>query len=263
MSQDFISKNKQGWDLRTTVHVDSDFYDVEGFLKGKSTLNKPELELARDVKDKDLLHLQCHFGQDTMSWSRLGARCTGLDISAEAIHKAKDLNQQLGLNIRFIEEDVHKVGTLFDNEFDIVITSYGVLCWIHDLDIWAEGIARSLRKGGRFILVEFHPFLDITHDGKVSGHSSYFSSGDPVSGWTKGTYTDREANIEYFEYRWQNNISDVVTALIKAGLSIQAMKEYPYSPYRLFDGMEENEDGYWKFSANAQPCLYSLIAEKA
>lgn len=262
MKADYLEKNKEGWNLRTGVHVGSDFYNLEDFLKGKSTLHKPELDLLGNVAGQELLHLQCHFGMDTMSWARLGAKCTGLDISSEAITKARELNKLLSLDVNFIEDDVHNLANHFDNQFDTIITSYGVLCWLYDINIWAKSIAKSLKKGGRFVLVEFHPVLDIIFNGKVSGHSSYFSEGAPLAEWTQGTYTNPDSDIRYFEYRWQNNMGSVINALIDAGLSIKAMQEYPYSPYRLFEGMDVQEDGLWHSSQNSYPYLYSLIAEK-
>ena len=103
---DYLSTNKAAWDKRTQLHVKSKFYDVAAFKSGRSTLNRVELEQVGDVKGKSLLHLQCHFGLDTLSWSRLGATVTGVDLSAAAIDEAKSLSQALNINAHFIESDV-------------------------------------------------------------------------------------------------------------------------------------------------------------
>ena len=86
---DYININKQTWNNKTDVHIASDFYDMQGFWDGKSTLNSIELELLGDIADKKILHLQCHFGQDTMTFSRMGAKATGIDLSDKAIENIR------------------------------------------------------------------------------------------------------------------------------------------------------------------------------
>ncbi len=262
MKKDYIEKNKSGWNVRTEVHIDSKFYNVPDFKNGENTLHQPELKLLGDINGKSLLHLQCHFGLDTMTLARMGAMCTGVDISSKAIENAIEISKDIGVDVKFIEDDVHNIKKYFSNDFDVVLSSYGVLCWLYDLKIWADGIYSSLKKGGRFYLVEFHPFLDIILNGKVSGHKNYFSNGEPLAEWTEGTYTDSEAKIKYFEYRWQNNISDVINALISSGFKLIDMQEYPYSPYKLSDCMDMEKDGLYSSSSNNYPYLYSLVVEK-
>lgn len=260
MKSEYLEKNKKAWDLRTNIHVNSSFYGLNQFLEGKSTLNKPELDLLGDITKKNLLHLQCHFGLDTMSYSRMGAYCTGLDLSTDAIEKAKQLKSQLGLNTVFIADDVHNIDKLFNNQFDIVVTTYGVLCWLYDLPRWATGIKKSLKKNGRFILVDFHPMLDIFLDGTVSGHKRYFTKGKSHASWAKNTYADPSVTLEYLEYRWQHNIGDITNVLIDAGLTIESLLEYPYTPYNLFDDMDICQDGLWSSSKHFYPYLFSVTA---
>ncbi len=131
--EDYIKINKQTWNNKTEVHVASDFYDNDNFLKGKSTLNSIELNLLGDLKDKKILHLQCHFGQDSLSLSRMGAKVTGVDLSNKAIEKAEELNQLLNLNAKFICCNIYDLPNYLNEKFDIVFTSYGTIGWLPDL----------------------------------------------------------------------------------------------------------------------------------
>lgn len=117
----FFKVNKDTWNKKVSIHSKSEFYDVEGFKKGKTSLNAYELEEMGEVKGKTLLHLQCHFGLDTLSWSRLGAKCTGIDLSDEGIKQAKILNDELGLDATFIESNLYSVPKNVEGEFDIVL----------------------------------------------------------------------------------------------------------------------------------------------
>lgn len=136
----YLELNRKAWDKRTAIHVDSQFYDVAGFIRGKSSLNSIELEQVGDVNGKTLLHLQCHFGLDSLSWSRLGANVTGVDLSPIAIDHARDLPRQLGLKAEFIADDIYHFGSDNTRKFNNVFTSYGVLCWLPDLTRWAAVI---------------------------------------------------------------------------------------------------------------------------
>lgn len=265
MSLEATMQNKNSWDLRTSVHFNSNFYDVSGFLKGKCTLNQLERDLIPNLLGKRLLHLQCHFGLDTLSWSRLGAITTGVDFSKCAIKMAKKLSEITKIPARFIEADVQNLKPwITPCTYDVAITSYGVLCWIADLKSWACSIEHALNKGGRFILVEFHPILEVFYPGKISGSLRYFPNNQTVATRTQGTYTDPNASIEYIEYRWQHSISEIITALMNVGLSLVDFKEYPFSPYKVFPDLDSQVNGYWISSKNKDriPYLYSVIVEK-
>ena len=152
-----IEVNRRNWNERTPVHVASDFYDVEGFKAGRITLSDLEREGVGDARGRSLLHLQCHFGLDTLSWARLGARVTGVDLSDDAIATARRLNAELGLDARFIRANVFDLPEVLDEEFDVVYTAMGVLVWLPDLTAWARVVARHLKPGGLFYLLETHP----------------------------------------------------------------------------------------------------------
>ena len=150
-NQKYFKVNKVIWNRKVKEHAKGEMYNLEAFKEGKSSLMPYELEALGDVKGKSLLHLQCHFGQDTLSWSRMGAKCTGVDISDEGIKLAKQLNANLGLNAQFICYNVLDTVKNIKDTFDIVFTSYGVIGWLPDLKPWGKLIAEKLNKGGVFL----------------------------------------------------------------------------------------------------------------
>ena len=157
----FFEANRAHWAEVTPIHVQSAFYDVPAVKAGKGSLQRIEVDELGVVKGKTLLHLMCHFGLDTLSWARAGAVVTGVDFSTEALAVARGLAEELGIPARFIEANVYELPSVLDEQFDVVFTSYGILCWLPDLDSWAKVIARSLRPGGTFYIVEMHPTSDL------------------------------------------------------------------------------------------------------
>jgi SAM-dependent methyltransferase len=254
---DYFELNRIAWDLRVKTHVESAFYDLEGFLAGNTSLREIELRELADVAGKNLLHLQCHFGLDTLSWSRLGAKCTGVDISPVAIHQAKELAQQTSLDARFVCSDVYGFQRGADDPFDIVFTSYGALCCLPDLDRWAEVVSSNLAMGGSFYMVEFHPIHDL-----LVGYS-YFTTPMPDVE-AEGTYTENGADTVAEMANWSHPLSSVVNALVNAGIQIDRLNEFPFSPYNCFEGMEEREPGrfYIGHKGRDMPLVYSLSGKK-
>lgn len=254
---DYLNINKEAWNNRTKVHIKSKFYNIEAFKKGECSLNPIELQKLGDVKGKSLLHLQCHFGQDSLSWARLGANVTGVDISSEAINEANALKESLGLDATFIESDVCTFGQKNKQQFDIVFTSYGVLSWLENLNDWAQTIANALKTDGEFHLVEFHPFYDL-----LSGYSYFPKSTPDIE--QEGTYTENCDGTTSTIVTWSHSMSEVITALINAGLRIESFCEYPYSPYNCFEGLEFVPNlGYQMLHKGEQiPLLYSIKAKK-
>ena len=169
--ENWLDINRKLWDNKVPIHVKSDFYALENFLKGETSLTKIELEaLGSAVAGKKLLHLQCHFGMDTLSWARLGAQVTGVDFSPKAIRQARKLAKQIGQKARFVESDIYSLKENLAGKFDIVFTSFGTIGWLPDLEKWADVIAHFLKKGGVFYIADFHPWIYI-HDwdsGKIA-----------------------------------------------------------------------------------------------
>lgn len=254
---DYIKINKESWDKRTEIHVKSKFYDVEGFLKGRNVLNEIELGALGCVADKSMLHLQCHFGLDTLSWARLGAKVTGVDLSSTAIDKAQSLAEKAALDARFICADLYSFGQESKQQYDIVFTSYGALCWLPDLNKWAELVVSSLKVGGTFYMAEFHPFNDI-----FSGYSYFHTPTPDVE--EEGTYTENDNGETSTSITWAHPLSEVINALLSAGLTITQFNEYPYSPHNCFDNLVEQSAGkfYLKHKGKDVPLVYTVKATK-
>lgn len=262
MSQsDYIQKNRTSWNQRTAYHIQSDFYDLKGFIQGKSSLNEIETRLLGDIRGKSLLHLQCHFGQDTLSLARLGAVPTGVDLSDRAIEEAQKLNEQLGLKARFICCDLYELPENLDERFDIVFTTYGTIGWLPDLDRWAKIVRRFLKPGGTFLMAEFHPVVWMFDDDFAEVKYRYFKS-DPIVEITNGTYADRDAPIQLESVSWNHGLSEVVGSLLANGLQIIDFQEYDYSPYDCFNHTEKLAENKYRIKhlGNKIPMVYSLKA---
>lgn len=260
---DYKSVNKQAWNERTDVHIASEFYNMEAFMNGQSSLKSIESTLLGDIKGKSILHLQCHFGQDTMSFSRMGAKATGVDLSDKAILRAKEIANQLDLDTRFIESDIYELPNHLDEQFDLVFTSYGTIGWLPDMDKWAAVVSKFLKPGGKFIFVEFHPVVWMFDDDFAKIGYNYFNA-EPIVETNSGTYAQQDADIELSSVSWNHPISEVVNALIGQGLQLQQLDEFDYSPYDCFRHTEQvGEEKYRiKHIGDKIPMVYSLVATK-
>ncbi|WP_371372331.1 class I SAM-dependent methyltransferase [Thalassotalea aquiviva] len=254
---DYLSINQKAWDMRTPTHLASKFYDVGGFLQGACTLNPIELELLGDLVNAKVLHLQCHFGLDSLSLARKGADVTGVDLSASAIKAAQQLCLKTGLAAQFIQADVIDFGKTNRQQYDLVFTSYGVLCWLPDLSAWAETIHRALKPGGQLILVEFHPFNDV-----LSGYDYFFRTEPDIE--QEETYTENCNGAQSTVVTWPHALSEVITALINAGMQVEVFNEHKYSPYNCFEGLEQVEGKGFvkKYHGHTVPLIYSIKARK-
>ena len=255
--------NRRAWDLRTPVHLKSEFYDLDSFKGGRNSLLTLEQEEVGDVRGGSLLHLQCHFGMDTLSWARLGARVTGVDFSEEAITAARSLAGEVGLEARFICANLYDLPDVLDEEFDFVVTTYGVLSWLPDLDAWAGVVAHFLRPGGTFCIVEIHPnwgFLDEV-DGKVQVADSVFRS-DPWETDTVETYADGAALPPHPEFNWPWTVGRLVTALVNAGLRIERLRELPLDVRQRVPSMVQSSDGYWHLPGDPLPLTVTCVATR-
>ncbi|RZS91931.1 class I SAM-dependent methyltransferase [Aquimarina brevivitae] len=259
----YFNVNRDTWNKKVAVHKESEFYFVEDFKKGKTSLNIFELEALGDVRNKSLLHLQCHFGQDTLSWSRLGARCTGVDISDQGIALAQQLNAELKLDARFICCNVLDTSDFVDEKFDIVFTSYGVIGWLPDLQPWANIIAERLKPGGFFYIVEFHPIVwmfDYLEKKPVLKYG--YQQKEVIYEEYTGTYADTQSTMVSKEYGWNHGLGEVITAITSAGLHIEYLNEIDASPYKVFPDMLENDEGLFEIRDKLYPLLFEIKATK-
>ena len=259
----YIDINRQSWNNRTDTHMKSEFYDHQGFMNGRTSLNDIELDLLGDVNGKSILHLQCHFGQDSISLSRLGAKVTGVDLSDKAINKAKKIARDLKTNTNFICCDIYDLSNHLDEQFDIIFTSYGVIGWLPDLNKWAKIISRFLKPNGQFVFVEFHPFVWIFDDNFKKIKYNYFNSGAIIES-EEGTYADKSAEINQEYVMWNHSLSEVINSLIQNELEINSLDEFDYSPYNIFDNSLKIEEKKYRIEhlENKIPMVYSIIATK-
>jgi SAM-dependent methyltransferase len=244
---DKLEQNRRYWDQAARAHVDSAYYDVEGFRRGRDSLTPLEDEELGDVAGKDLLHLQCHFGMDTLSLARRGARVTGVDFSPRAIRAARGLAAELDLPARFVLSDVDHLPDHLEGDFDLVYTGWGVKAWLPDLTRWAEVIFRFLRPGGRLHFLEIHPYAHIyaeDEDAPRIAHS-YFVDG-PRRFETSGASYAVDSGIEAdHTWEWFHPISEIFAALLGAGLAIESFREFPWTTFEHFPWLERREDGCW------------------
>jgi SAM-dependent methyltransferase len=281
--RDLREQNRLSWNAVVGAH-DSHRGDLAEFLReGGSTLFPEERALLGDINGKTLVHLQCNSGGDSLSLALLGTTVTGVDISDEAISSARSLSSETGIPASFVCADVYawlEKAAREERRFDVVFSSYGIVCWLPDLEAWARGIAAVLRGGGRFVLVDFHPVAEMFDEQWDRAHA-YPSGGEPrlieegigdYVGESEGGLTPAGfvEGVRDFEnphrchlFRW--GLGEVVTALAGAGLRISALEEYPYSNgERLFARMRElpgrrmvpPED------VPAVPLMYGLSAQK-
>ena len=259
----YLDINRQSWNNRTEVHLHSDFYDLPGFMEGNSSLNEIELDLLGDLRGKTVLHLQCHFGQDSICLSRMGAQVTGVDLSDRAIESAKRIAKELGEDTKFICCDLYELENHLDGEFDVVFASYGTIGWLPDLDRWAKLIVKALRPGGKFVFVEFHPVVWMFDDHFDKVAYNYFNTG-AIYETESGTYADRSAGISQDYVMWNHGLAEVICSLIGNGLQLGSFREYDYSPYNCFRGAVEIAPRKFRIAhlGDLIPMLYALQANK-
>ena len=261
--ENYLDINKNSWNARVEPHLESDFYFVDEFLKGRNSLNSIELDLLGDIKGKSVLHLQCHFGQDSISLSRMGAKVTGIDLSDKAVDTARDLAKKCGTDTEFICTDVYNLPNVLNEKFDIVFTSYGTIGWLPDLKQWANVVSHFLKQEGEFVMAEFHPLVWMYDDDFEGVTYNYFNEKSIVE-TSEGTYADTSADIVQDYVSWNHPLADVLQSLIDEKLTLENFSEFDWSPYACFKHLEEFEKGKWRITkfGNKIPMVYAIKAKK-
>ncbi|MCF6241682.1 MAG: class I SAM-dependent methyltransferase [Bacteroidales bacterium] len=263
-ANNYFSVNKLLWNKRTEFHLKSDFYNNEDFINGKSSLNQIELDLLGNIQDKNILHLQCHFGQDTISLARMGAKVTGIDFSEKAIEAGIKLAQTTNThNIEFICCDLYKLPKFLNKRFDIVFTSYGTIAWLPDINKWANIVARYLKTGGKFVFAEFHPIVWI-FDNKFEKIIYNYTKSDAIIETETGTYADKKANIAVQSINWNHSLSETINSLIVNKINIEQFNEFDYSPYNCFNNTVEVAPNKFMIKGLEKkiPLTYSILGIK-
>ncbi|HEX7321155.1 MAG TPA: class I SAM-dependent methyltransferase [bacterium] len=260
----YEENNKRLWNELTDVHIRS--YGVSEFKKGESTLDAIQLKEMGDIKGKSLLHLQCHFGLDTLSWAREGVIVTGVDFSEKSIAYANQLREELNIEARFICCNVYDLKKHLNEKFDIVYASQGVLCWLKDLGKWAKMIEHFLKTDGIFYIMEHHPLICIFSDlkrGDLEIIHPYFHGEKPAK-WRDASpdYSDDTYIRKNPSYEWQWSLSDVVNSLVRAGLRIEFIHEFDKIFYKALPDMKRDKSGWWYLPdyRNKIPLMFTLMA---
>jgi len=264
---DAEQQNRARWDEIAPVHLKA-YNEVALLRAGKEILDDIELREVGPVDGMSLLHLQCHIGSDSLAWVRHGAKVTGVDFSEKSIVCANQLSEELKLPATFIHSNIYDICAAHEGEYDIVYTSKGVLCWLKDLQEWGRIIAHYLKPGGIFYLMESHPIimaLEQEKPGEVSFAYPYFHKTAPTE-WAAGDpdYADAEYVPTNGSLEWEWAVSDIINALIEAGLQLEFVNEYEKLFFKLFPSMTTEDDRWFRLPKYAKklPLLFTLRARK-
>ncbi len=258
----YIKSNKILWDELAKAHLNDPFYQVAAFRQGKDSLHAPEIALLGDLQGLKVLHLQCHFGLDTLSLARRGAQVTGVDFSPEALKIARKLSEETGWKADFLEGDITDGLILPSANFDLIFTSYGVIHWLPDLKVWSQAINHHLKSGGRFVMVEFHPLLQILDNASLSVVYSYFHEKKPVKQHIHASYTGKKIPSKD-EFTWNHPLDSILQTLISNGLNITDFREYDFSPYPCYENMTMRRSNEFIVDTKyTLPHLFSVVAKK-
>lgn len=260
----YLEENKNSWNTWADSNFQSDFYQMDAFRKGASSLKSIEAELLGDVEGKTILHLQCHFGQDSISLARMGAKVTALDLSDRAITLARQLNDELGTDVNFVQGDVYSAPELIKEQFDIVFTSWGTIGWLPDIQKWADVVAKMMKPGGRLVFAEFHPVIWMFDDNQNEIIYDYLN-GAAIEEEVVGNYAEKDKEIRGTIISWNHGLSEVIQALLSSNLTLTSFSEFAYSPYEIFKEMEEFEPGKFRLKkyGSKLPMCYALTATKS
>ena len=269
---EYMEVNRERWNELVALHADSTSdYDLEGFKNGDIRIRTLEREEVGEVTGKSLLHLQCHFGIDTLSWARLGARVTGIDYSDQAITLARSLSQELHIPATFVLSNVYDLLQSLDaaEQFDIVYTSHGVIGWLPDLKPWAQVIAHYLKPGGFFYIAEAHPFMWTFDNDSPNFELKYpYFLREPIRTDAEGSYATAAKVQHSTEYGWNHTFSEILGSLLEVGLKVDFLHEYPFSAWKCFPNMDmqESADRWYTITdpdkADMIPLTFTLKATK-
>jgi SAM-dependent methyltransferase len=266
----FLNANRALWDEWTGINYRSDFYRVADFKAGLNKLRPYEMTEVGPVDGKRLLHLQCHFGLDTLCWARLGARVTGIDFSSAAIDQANALAREVGVPADFVQSDIYELPRNLEGDFDIVYTSRGVLGWLPDIRAWAKVVAHFVRPGGIFYITEVHPVIQAFETegvapGELQLRYPYWEHAEPLTFEVHGSYAEPMADVrDMTEYGWNHGLGEIVTALVDAGLRIDSLREYPFVDWSM-DVLVKAREGRYRLPGELDgrlPLFFSIKASK-
>lgn len=273
----WLETNRRMWDERVAVHLAPGGYDLIGLRAGSATLGSIEEreigEFFGRVAGLRIVHLQCHFGKDSLTLAQRGAEVVGLDFSHAAIMAARALAEELSLTerARFVEGDLYDAPRLLRElgAFDLAFVTWGAIGWLPDIFGWARIVAGLLKPGGRLYLAEGHPAAFVFDDAAAGGSGlpgwfmPYFERGPHVFEDAED-YANPEAPLEHTKsMSWMHPLGDTVSALLEAGLLLRMLREHDAVPWRMFRSLREGPDGLYRWPDRPWlPLAFSLLAEK-
>ena len=275
MESQWFEDNEANWDDRAELHMAGGNSGINELIEDKSAIS-PELaqDIDRfgDLHGKNVIHLQCHLGTDTIGFARTGAkRVVGVDLSENSLSHARHIASKAGADVEYIRANVYDARTAVEGDFDLVYTSLGVLCWLPDIDSWANTLASLMKTGGTFFVRDDHPmFMSVGEDvsAGLQIEQTYFESPDPITWNDDGSYVDAPGApriTHTTNHQWNHSLGEIITALIKAGLTIEEFKETPYSAWCPWpDLMVQVPDGRWRLRNNPErmPFQFAITARK-
>lgn len=254
MADDWRALNRANWDERVPVHLGPGGYDLRPLRAGQGRLNAIEEAELGAVAGLRVLHLQCHFGADSLTLAQRGANVTGLDFSAPAIEAARLLASELGLPARFVQSDLYDAPKALPEpaSFDLVFTTWGTITWLPDVVRWANVVANFLKPGGALYFADAHPaahvfddMADVDAHGRPGFFAPYFGS-DPVPYDDPSDYADPAARlVNSRQVNWLHPLGDILGALHDAGLRLDRLHEHPRVTWRMFRCLVQDVDGCW------------------
>lgn len=265
-----LETNRALWDMLVDLHVGSEFYAAEQVIGGGSSLSPIETEELPDLQGQRVAHLMCHFGLDSLSLARRGARVEALDLSPKAVSVAEGLAKEAELPVRFVCGPVAQAHTLLEGPFDTVFMSWGVLSWLRHLPDLFGQVHDLLKPGGVFYLAEGHPILDAMDPewrparGAPRIQFPYFPDGHPLTEPFGPDYAQPDIFVSMQSIEWTHDLGEILTSLCEAGLSLSYLNEHDGIPWRALEGLEQSEDGLWRLPEGVPslPLSFSLQARK-
>jgi SAM-dependent methyltransferase len=261
-----LEANRRNWDSRVDIHVNSRFYDVEGELLGAPGPAAREVESLGDLKGKTLVHLQCHFGIDTLRLARAGAFVTGIDFSPTAIEEAISLAGRAGLSDRstFACANVYDASrVLLGQRFDVVYVSLGSLCWLPDIAAWGASVAELLAPGGTLYIHDVHPLSSCLDDeGERVAYGYFEESTTPLIFDDNSTYTDGGEISATRTYEWNHSIGEIVTSLLARDLMLDSLVEHDWTLFQQFPWLTPAPEGVFTVPTDRPriPLSFTLVA---
>ena len=257
--------NRTKWDEIAPVHARS--YGLERLYQRQSLLKEVERRELGDIAGKKALHLQCHIGHDTFSLELEGAEVTGVDFSEQSIHIARELGEELHLNTRFLVGNVLQLDEVLEEQFDLIYTGQGALCWLRDIELWAHNVATHLREDGTFYIYEYHPFAYIFDEEapqELTPKYDYFLKQPYHFTDESADYADPAYPSQNPTHEWLWSVSDIQNALLAKGLEIEFFHEFPAATFQMFPFLENAGDGYWELPSHrpSVPLMFSMKARK-